>query len=237
MNVKDHILYAVKDYKIELSDTQLDQLKSYYELLVSRNESVNLTAITEPKEVAIKHFADSLSVFNHIDIPNGASVIDVGTGAGFPGMVLKIARPDIKLTLLDSLNKRIVFLDEVLQALGLDARLIHARAEEGGQDLDLRECFDFAVSRAVARLNVLCEYCLPYVRLSGSFIAFKGGAAEDEINSASKAINILGGGKKQVFKFELPDNCGSRTLVKIEKSRPTPDKYPRHNGKIKSKPL
>ena len=237
MNIKNFVLLAVKDYKIELSEEQLDQLQKYFELLVSWNEKINLTAITEPNEVAVKHFADSLSVFNYVDFQKGASVIDVGTGAGFPGLVLKIARPDIKLTLLDSLNKRLKFLDEVLNTLGLEAELVHARAEEGGHNIDLRECYDFAVSRAVARLNVLCEYCLPYVRLSGKFIAFKGGEADEEIKSASKAIQALGGKKTDVLYFELPENSGSRTLVVIEKVQPTPDKYPRQNGKIKAKPL
>lgn len=236
MDIKSYILSAVQSYKIELSAEQLAQLEKYYELLVSWNEKMNLTAITEPNDVAIKHFADSLSVFNYIDIPNGASVIDVGTGAGFPGLVMKIARPDIKLTLLDSLNKRLKFLDAVLGELGLEAELIHARAEEGGQSIELRECFDFAVSRAVARLNVLCEYCLPYVRLSGSFIAFKGDS-DNEIKDAARAIQALGGKKKNIYKFELPQNCGSRTLIEIEKNQPTPEKYPRQNGKIKSNPL
>lgn len=237
MSIKDYIISAVKGYKIALSDEQLSQLNTYYELLVSANEKMNLTAITDPKEVAVKHFADSLSVFNYIDIPNGARVIDVGTGAGFPGLVLKIARPDIELTLLDSLNKRLNFLEDILNTLNLEAELVHARAEEGGQNFDYRECYDFAVSRAVARLNILCEYCLPYVRLSGSFVAFKGGETDEEIREASKAIQVLGGKKKNEYKFELPNDCGSRTLIQIEKVRPTPDKYPRHNGKIKAKPL
>lgn len=237
MDIKGYILSAVKNFKIELSDEQLNQLESYYKLLVSWNERMNLTAITEPKDVAIKHFADSLSVLSFVDVPNGASVIDVGTGAGFPGLVLKIARPDIKLTLLDSLKKRLTFLEDVLNNLGLDTQLIHSRAEEGGQSIDLRECYDFAVSRAVAQLNVLCEYCLPYVRLSGSFIAFKGGESDEEIKNASKAIQTLGGKKTDVYKFDLPENSGSRTLVIIEKVQPTPDKYPRQNGKIKAKPL
>ncbi len=236
MDIKDCIRSAVKEFKIELSGEQLAQLEKYYGLLVSWNEKMNLTAITEPNEVAIKHFADSLSVLSFVDIPVGASVIDVGTGAGFPGLVLKIARPDIRLTLLDSLNKRLNFLDAVLGELGIEAELVHKRAEEGGQSIDFRECFDFAVSRAVARLNVLCEYCLPYVRLSGNFIAFKGEAG-DELAEASRAISVLGGKKKNIFKFELPQGCGARTLIEIEKNQPTPDKYPRPNGKIKSNPL
>ncbi|MEE0844013.1 MAG: 16S rRNA (guanine(527)-N(7))-methyltransferase RsmG, partial [Ruminococcus sp.] len=175
---------------------------------------INLTAITDPKGVAVKHFADSLSIFNYIDVPQNARVIDVGTGAGFPGVVLKIARPDIQLTLLDSLQKRLNFLQVVCNELNLDSKLIHSRAEEGGQDLDLRESFDLVVSRAVAQLNILCEYCIPYVRLSGSFVAFKGDA-DGEIKSAKKAIGILGGKINNTFKFELPFEGGGRTLVEI----------------------
>ena len=234
--MRTYLTEAIKDYKITLSEEQISQLERYYELLCEWNEKINLTAITDPKGVAVKHFADSLSIFNYINVPQNARVIDVGTGAGFPGLVLKIARPDIKLTLLDSLQKRLNFLQVVCNELNLDSRLIHSRAEEGGQDLDLRESFDLVVSRAVAQLNILCEYCIPYVRLSGSFVAFKGDA-DGEIKSAKKAIGILGGKINNTFKFELPFEGGGRTLVEIEKVSPTPEKYPRQNGKIKSKPL
>ena len=234
--MRTYLTEAIKDYKITLSEKQISQLERYYELLCEWNEKINLTAITDPKGVAVKHFADSLSIFNYINVPQNARVIDVGTGAGFPGLVLKIARPDIKLTLLDSLQKRLNFLQVVCNELNLDSKLIHSRAEEGGQDLDLRESFDLVVSRAVAQLNILCEYCIPYVRLSGSFVAFKGDA-DGEIKSAKKAIGILGGKINNTFKFELPFEGGGRTLVEIEKVSPTPDKYPRQNGKIKSKPL
>ena len=234
--MRTYLTEAIKDYKITLSEEQISQLERYYELLCEWNEKINLTAITDPKGVAVKHFADSLSIFNYINVPQNARVIDVGTGAGFPGLVLKIARPDIKLTLLDSLQKRLNFLQVVCNELNLDSKLIHSRAEEGGQDLDLRESFDLVVSRAVAQLNILSEYCIPYVRLSGSFVAFKGDA-DGEIKSAKKAIGILGGKINNTFKFELPFEGGGRTLVEIEKVSPTPDKYPRQNGKIKSKPL
>jgi len=234
--MRTYLTEAIKDYKITLSEEQISQLERYYELLCEWNEKINLTAITDPKGVAVKHFADSLSIFNYINVPQNARVIDVGTGAGFPGLVLKIARPDINLTLLDSLQKRLNFLQVVCNELNLDSKLIHSRAEEGGQDLDLRESFDLVVSRAVAQLNILSEYCIPYVRLSGSFVAFKGDA-DGEIKSAKKAIGILGGKINNTFKFELPFEGGGRTLVEIEKVSPTPDKYPRQNGKIKSKPL
>lgn len=236
MTMRDYFLQATADFKIHLNDEQLLQLERYHELLCEWNEKINLTAITDPQGVAVKHFADSLTILNYMDIPQNSRVIDVGTGAGFPGLVLKIARPDIQLTLLDSLQKRLNFLGVVLRELHLDAELIHARAEEGGQDLNLRETYDLAVSRAVAQLNVLSEYCLPYVRLSGSFVAFKANA-EGEVQAAKKAIGILGGKIRSIDSFELPLNGGGRTLIQIEKVQPTPDKYPRQNGKIKSKPL
>lgn len=237
MNLRDYILNATVDYKIKLTETQLSQLEKYYELLVEWNEKINLTAITDPQGVAVKHFADSLTFFNYIDVPLNSSIIDVGTGAGFPGIVLKIARPDIKLTLLDSLKKRLTFLENVLSELGLEAELIHSRAEDGAQDIDLREGFDFSVSRAVAQLNVLSEYCLPYVRLSGSFVALKGPDADNEIANAKRAMQCLGGKLKATHKFSLNLDGGERTIVVIEKNSPTPDKYPRNSGKIKSSPL
>ena len=230
MTMRETLIAATKDFNLQLSEKQLSQLERYHALLAEWNEKMNLTAITDDEGVAVKHFADSLTLFNYYDIPQNARVIDVGTGAGFPGLVLKIARPDIELTLLDSLQKRLTFLDAVLQELNLDANLIHSRAEEGGQNMNL------AVSRAVAQLNVLSEYCLPYVRLSGRFIAFKG-SAEGELQNAKNAIGILGGKVKSVQNFELPMDGGSRTLIEIEKVRPTPDRYPRPNGKIKAKPL
>ena len=237
MELRDYILSATKDYKIKLNETQLAQLEKYFELLVEWNEKINLTAITDPQGVAVKHFADSLTFFNYVDVPENSSIVDIGTGAGFPGVVLKIARPDIKLTLLDSLQKRLTFLDTVLNELNLDAELVHSRAEEGGNDIDMRESYDFAVSRAVAQLNVLSELCIPYVRLSGSFVALKGSDAQNEIQNSKRAIQALGGKIKKVSEFDLPMDGGNRTIIEIEKIQPTPDKYPRQFGKIKSKPL
>ena len=237
MNIKEILKSATADFKIQLNDTQISQLERYFELLTEWNEKINLTAITDVEGVAIKHFADSLTFFNCVDVPENSRIIDVGTGAGFPGIVLKIARPDIELTLLDSLNKRLVFLDTVLSEIGLSAQLIHSRAEDGGQDIKLRENFDIVVSRAVAQLNVLSEYCLPYARLGGSFVALKGPDAENEILNAKKAVQILGGKLKKPFKFSLPNDGGERTIIVIEKNQPTPDKYPRNSGKIKAKPL
>ena len=236
MTMRETLLEATEDFKIKLSEEQLSQLEAYHTLLSEWNEKINLTAITDDRGVAVKHFADSMTIFNYFDIPQNARVIDVGTGAGFPGLVLKIVRPDIELTLLDSLQKRLNFLSTVLDALHLDATLIHSRAEEGGQNMNLRESYDLAVSRAVAQLNILSEYCLPYVRLSGRFIDFKG-SADDELQAAKKAVGILGGRIGKTPVFELPMEGGTRTLIEIEKVRPTPDKYPRQYGKIKAKPL
>ncbi|MEE0856038.1 MAG: 16S rRNA (guanine(527)-N(7))-methyltransferase RsmG [Ruminococcus sp.] len=235
--MKEYLISAIDNYKISLSDEQIDQLQGYYEMLIEWNQKMNLTAITDPKEVAIKHFADSLSIFNYIDLPQNARVIDVGTGAGFPGVVMKIARPDLELTLLDSLKKRLVFLESVLNKLGLSSELIHDRAENAAQNIDLREGFDLAISRAVARMNVLSEYCLPFVKLSGHFAAMKGPDAQSEIQAAKNAIQILGGKIFKINEFELYENGGGRTIVLVEKIRPTPEKYPRNSGKIKSNPL
>ena len=235
--MKEYLISAIDNYKISLSDEQIDQLQGYYEMLIEWNQKMNLTAITDPNEVAIKHFADSLSIFNYIDLPQNARIIDVGTGAGFPGVVMKIARPDLELTLLDSLKKRLVFLESVLNKLGLSSELIHDRAENAAQNIDLREGFDLAVSRAVARMNVLSEYCLPFVRLSGHFAAMKGPDAQTEIQAAKNAIQILGGKIFKINEFELYENGGGRTIVLVEKIRPTPEKYPRNSGKIKSNPL
>lgn len=227
---------ALKQFDIELSDSQKSQFEKYYSLLVEWNEKMNLTAINEKDEVAVKHFADSVSLLSVVDIPQGASVIDVGTGAGFPGIPLKIVRPDIKLTLLDSLNKRLIFLQNVCDELGFSAEITHARAEEGGQNVNLRERYDFAVSRAVAQLNMLCEFCLPFVKLGGSFISMKGPNAENELETAKNAVNTLGGKIKKVNQFTLIDDS-SRTVIEIEKIKQTPKKYPRHGGKIKKQPL
>ena len=237
MDIKEILKSATADFKIQLNDLQLTQLEKYFELLVEWNKKINLTAITDVEGVAIKHFADSLTLFNYVDVPENSRVIDVGTGAGFPGIVLKIARPDIELTLLDSLNKRLVFLDNILTEIGLSAQLIHSRAEDGGQNIDLRESYDFVVSRAVAQLNVLSEYCLPYARLGGNFIALKGPDADNEISNAKRAVQILGGKIKNTYKFSLPNQGGDRSIIVIEKNQPTPDKYPRNSGKIKAKPL
>lgn len=235
--IKNLLQNYIKDYKITLTENQYEQFQKYFELLAEWNEKMNLTAITDESGVALKHFADSLSLLNFVDIPQNSSLADVGTGAGFPGVVLKIARPDIKLTLIDSLNKRLVFLGEVCAQLGIDAELIHSRAEDGARDEKLRESFDFAVSRAVARMNVLSEYCLPYVKVGGAFCAMKGAQANEEFKESLNAINTLGGKLEKKYFFELPENGGERAIAVVRKVRNTPQKYPRQSGKIKAKAL
>lgn len=235
--IKNLLQNFIKDYKITLTENQYEQFQKYFELLAEWNEKMNLTAITDESGVALKHFADSLSLLNFVDIPQNSSLADVGTGAGFPGVVLKIARPDIKLTLIDSLNKRLVFLGEVCAQLGIEAELIHSRAEDGARDEKLRESFDFAVSRAVARMNVLSEYCLPYVKVGGAFCAMKGAQANEEFKESLNAINTLGGKLENKYFFELPENGGERAIAVVRKVRNTPQKYPRQSGKIKAKAL
>lgn len=235
--IKNLLQNYIKDYKITLTENQYEQFQKYFELLVEWNEKMNITAITDESGVALKHFADSLSLLNFVDIPQNSSLADVGTGAGFPGVVLKIARPDIKLTLIDSLNKRLVFLGEVCAQLGIEAELIHSRAEDGARDEKLRESFDFAVSRAVARMNVLSEYCLPYVKVGGAFCAMKGAQANEEFKESLNAINTLGGKLEKKYFFELPENGGERAIAVVRKVKNTPQKYPRQSGKIKAKAL
>ncbi len=231
--LKEHALKS----DIELTDEQVLKLTRYYELLIEWNEKMNLTALTEPQDVALKHFCDSILLLKYADIPSESSLIDVGTGAGFPSVPIKIVRPDIKLCLLDSLNKRLTFLNEVVNELGLeDVKIVHARAEDGARKADLREKFDFVTSRAVAQLNVLSEYCLPYVKINGAFLAMKGKYSEEEISNAKSAIKTLGGKTVKVDTYNLADSS-ERTIINIKKIAHTDKKYPRTSAKIKSKAL
>ncbi len=233
-----HFLYnSAVSAGFTLCEQQLKQFETYANLLDEWNNKINLTAITEPHEVALKHFVDSLYGIKFIS--SAKSIIDVGTGAGFPGLPIKIAVPEISLTLLDSLNKRLTFLTEVKKQLNLtDVTCIHSRAEDGGaKNSKLREYFDVAVSRAVANLSVLAEYCLPYVKPGGVFLAYKGGEIEEELSQASNAIEILGGEITEVFKYTLPETDITHSIVVISKVKNTPDKYPRLQGKIQKKPL
>lgn len=222
---------------IDLTDKQIESLKIYYELLIEWNEKMNLTAITEPQDVALKHFCDSILLLSYADIPQNSYLIDVGTGAGFPSIPVKIVRPDIKLCLLDSLNKRLVFLKEVVDRLSFnDVQIVHSRAEDGARNAQLREKFDFATSRAVAQLNVLSEYCLPYVKVGGAFVAMKGKYSEEEIANSKNAIKTLGGKIEKVDTYNLVDSS-ERTIINIKKVSKTEKAYPRTPSKIKSKPL
>lgn len=235
-NIESILTEHADALNLTFTPEQTGNFQTYMELLVEWNEKINLTAITEPKEVAVKHFLDSLTVLSAVDIKPGTKVIDVGTGAGFPGIPLKIMCPDMKLTLLDSLNKRLIFLKEVCTALKIEASLVHARAEEGGRQKQLRENFDFATARAVAPLNLLCEYCLPFLKVGGTFVAMKGPNCTDEVKSAKKAISLLGCELIEQKELVLPDNSG-RTLILIKKCKTTPDIYPRHGSKISKNPL
>ena len=219
---------------LTLSDIQIENFKTYAEMLVEWNEKINLTAITDDEGIAEKHFLDSVLPLTKLDVPRGTSLIDVGTGAGFPAIPMKIFREDIEITLLDSLNKRINFLSEVSDKLGLLADCIHSRAEDGGKNPELREKFDIATARAVAPLPVLCEYCLPFVKVGGKFLALKG--PNENAEDAEKAIEILGGKICSTWNYSLPSG-DNRRLIVIEKVKETPKKYPRDAGKIKKSPL
>lgn len=223
---------------IKLSDHQLEQFETYYEMLVEKNKVMNLTAITEKNEVIDKHFADSLALIKSGVSLTGQKILDIGTGAGFPGIPLKIAFPELEIVLLDSLNKRIKFLNEVIEALGLEKiTAIHGRAEDFAKQKEYREQFDYVVSRAVANLTVLSEYCLPYVKVGGCFIPYKSGEIDEELNNSKKAVQILGGKIEEVVKFQLPDTDIGRSFVKIKKNKITAKKYPRKAGLPAKEPL
>ena len=225
------------DWNIDISERQLSQFEKYYELLVSWNERINLTSITEKDDVFIKHFADSIVLMNHIDL-TGKSLIDIGTGAGFPGVPLKIMCPGCSVVLADSLNKRISFLQDLISELELDDIIaIHGRAEELACDDNYREKFDVASSRAVANLSTLSEYCLPFVHIGGTFVSYKSGIVDDELSSAENAICILGGTVDRVEKFSIPYTDYERSLCFINKINSTDKKYPRRSGTPSKKPL
>lgn len=228
----------LKELGITLSENQIEQFLTYYEMLVEWNEFMNLTAITEYEEVMKKHFIDSVSLIKAYDVSKNVSVIDIGTGAGFPGLALKIAYPNLKVTLLDSLNKRIKFLDEVIAKLGLtDIETIHGRAEDFAKPDKLREKYDLCVSRAVANMSTLSEFCLPFVKVGGKFISYKSEKITEEMETAGKAITILGGQVDGQVEFTLPESDIYRNLFIIKKVKNTPGKYPRKAGLPAKEPL
>lgn len=238
MNKKEFLLEEVNKIGIELTDNQVDQFLKYYELLVEWNSFMNLTGITEYEDVVIKHFVDSLSLIKAVNLKQDLSVIDIGTGAGFPGLPLKIAFPNLSVTLLDSLNKRIKFLDEVINQLGLtDIDTIHGRAEDFAKPEKLREKFDLCVSRAVANLSTLSEYCLPFVKINGSFISYKSEKLSEELEESKTAIFVLGGKFEKQIDFTLNNNEIYRNLVVINKKQKTPKQYPRKAGTASKNPI
>lgn len=230
------LLENLEAFSLSCTKEQLESLETYASLLVEWNQKMNLTAITSPDGIAVLHFADSLSFLSAFPLKGDEKLLDIGTGAGFPAIPLKIFNPTVSFTLMDSLNKRLTFLKEVLSSLSLDATLLHSRAEESARDKKLREQFDVVTARAVASLQVLAEYALPYVKIGGHFVAMKGPSCMEELETAKNAIATLGGKLKQVVPFTLSDGS-VRHIAIIEKVKKTPDTYPRHGSKIAKKPL
>ena len=230
---------ALKDQGIELSEKQIGQFNTYYKMLVEWNEKINLTAVTEQEEVYLKHFYDSITPLFYADIEEGASLCDVGAGAGFPSIPIKIIRPDLKITIVDSLNKRINFLNELTAVLGLDKiHLVHDRAETfGSHNAEARHMFDVVTARAVAQLNVLSELCLPLVRTGGQFIVMKGKKGQEELDESKFALDLLGGELTKVHQLSLPKEESDRYIMIIDKKRKTPKKYPRKPGTPNKSPL
>lgn len=235
-NSFDQFLEEVNKISIELSEKQLEQFRLYYEMLVEKNKVMNLTGITEWNEVLEKHFLDSISLIRAVNLNQELTVMDMGTGAGFPGIPLKIAFPELKVTLADSLNKRVLFLQEVIDALELEnIEAIHGRAEDLAKDKNYREQYDLAVSRAVANLSTLSEYCLPFVKIGGQFISYKSGECEEEVEASKSAVFLLGGKIKDIVKFDLGES--GRSFIVIDKVKGTPKTYPRKAGTPTKNPL
>lgn len=238
MHGKKLLINGIKELSLEISDIQVEQFFKYYDMLVETNKVMNLTSIIELDEVILKHFIDSLLVVKTIDMNKYYSLIDVGTGAGFPGVPLKIMFPHLKVTLLDSLNKRLNFLNNVIKELNLsDISTIHGRAEDFGRDTNYREKFDLCVSRAVANLSTLSEYCIPFISEGGSFISYKSEFSEEEKSAAEKAIRVLGGEIEKSSIVKLPCTEINRSFIIIDKKIKTPSKYPRKAGVPSKKPI
>lgn len=237
-NKEQRLIENMKMISVELTDKQVSQFIKFYEMLVEWNKVMNLTGITEYDEVVMKHFVDSLSIVKVNGFDNVTTIIDVGTGAGFPGIPLKIVFPEIKITLLDSLNKRIKFLNAVIDELELEnIETIHGRAEDFSKKEDYREQYDLCVSRAVANLATLSEYCLPYVKEDGYFLPYKSGDIKEEAANSKKAVKILGGSIEDIISFEIPDTDMARTILKIHKTKATPKRFPRKAGLPTKEPI
>jgi 16S rRNA (guanine527-N7)-methyltransferase len=236
--VKSVFLSLMKEKGIEVKDETFSRLERYYALLVEWNQKMNLTAITDREDVYIKHFYDSISLAFYFNLNEVTSLADIGSGAGFPSLPLKVFFPHLKVTIVDSLNKRISFLNQVVTDLELsDVELIHGRAEDIGRNPAQREQFDLVTARAVARLNVLSEFCLPFVRCGGHFVAMKGAKAEDEIRESLKAFQVLGGSLKDVHSFTLPLDTSQRQIIIVKKVRNTSKQYPRKAGTPLKSPI
>lgn len=236
ISISDILSREGAKFNLTFTNDMLDKFETYAKLLMETNKNMNLTAITEEREIAVKHFLDSLVFLSEYDLVQGSKLIDVGTGAGFPGLVLQVFRPDLDVTLVDSLNKRVEFLKKASEMFHVKPNCIHARAEELSRNDKYREKFDIAISRAVARLNVLAEYDMPFVKVGGMFIAMKGPAAYEEIKESENAIQQLGGEVQQVKEFTLPDDS-KRVVVFVKKVSETPAEYPRRSAKISKQPL
>ena len=233
---KDLLISNANELGIELSEQAAERFDLLAELLVEQNKVMNLTAITDPDEIVIKHFIDSISLLSAVNPEKGAKILDLGTGAGFPGIPLLITRPDIDLTMVDSTAKKLAYVAATVEKLGLEAETLHARAEEAGKNPEYREQYNIVCSRAVAALNVLCEYCLPFVKVGGVFVAMKSAKAEEEIALAKNALKTLGGEIIDKKTFKLADG-GERNLIIIKKISQTPPKYPRVSAQIAKKAL
>ncbi len=237
-NNVDKLVRGLDELCITFDDKIIDKFISYYIILIEKNKIMNLTAITELDEVIEKHFLDSISLCKYFDFNKDINLIDVGTGAGFPGVPLKIVFPDIHITLLDSLGKRVNFLNEVIEIIGLkDIQAIHGRAEDYGRNPDYREKYDLCVSRAVANMSSLAEYCLPFVKVNGFFIPYKSGDCDEEVTNSKSALKKLSGKITSIKKFNLPDSDISRSFVFVKKYDVMSDKYPRKSGLPTKKPL
>ncbi len=238
MDIREVLKNGALSYNINLSEEQINQFSCYKDLLKSWNEKINLTAITDDMDIIKKHFIDSISIVKSGVLKEGMTLIDVGTGAGFPGIPIKIIMPTIKVILLDSLNKRISYLNEVIAELRLyDIEAVHGRAEEYSKNDKYREKFDVATARAVANLSVLSEYCIPYVKINGYFIAMKGPSIEEEIESGKNAIGTLGGKFVEIIKTEILGEEYNHNIVVVEKVKKTDEKYPRKYAQIEKKPI
>lgn len=233
---KNEMRFYLKELNVDLSENQLEQFYDYMNILTEWNKVMNLTAITEPNEIIIKHFVDSLTILDKIE--NKKVIIDVGTGAGFPGIPIKIACPEVKVVLLDSLNKRIKFLNEVIDKLKLEnIEAVHGRAEDYGRDKNYREKYDVAIARAVAPLNILLEYLMPFVKVKGICLCMKAVNTDEEIENSKRGVKLLGGDKISIDDFSIPNADIARRIIKIEKSKSTDKRYPRKAGTPSKEPL